>query len=153
MPNTYTQLYIQFVFVVKMRERLIGNTFRDELEKVICGLVSEQKCKPIAIYCMPDHTHLLVSMHPTVSPSKLMEVVKSASTKWLHEKKCLPGKFAWQDGYGAFTYSKSQIQPVINYILNQPEHHYKKTFREEYVDLLQQFDIAYNEKYLFDFFD
>jgi putative transposase len=153
MANTYTQLYIQFVFSVKGRENLVKEAFRDELEKVICSIVTNHQCKPYAIYCNPDHTHLFVSMHPTVSPSKLMEQVKTNSTKWLNEKRYLLEKFSWQDGYGAFTYSKSHIDKVVKYILNQPEHHKKQTFRDEYRLLLQKFEVDYSEKYLFEFYD
>ena len=123
MANTYTQLYVQFVFSVKGRENLIKEKFRDELEKVICGIVANHKSKTYVIYCNPDHTHIFVGLHPTISVSKLIEQVKSGSSNWLNEKKYIAGKFSWQDGYGAFTYSKSQIDNVVKYILNQSEHH------------------------------
>ncbi|MBK7762946.1 MAG: IS200/IS605 family transposase [Bacteroidetes bacterium] len=153
MANTYTQLYIQFVFSVKGRANLIHESFRDELEKIICGIIANHKSKTYAIYCNPDHIHILVSMHPTMSPSKLMEQVKSGSTNWLNDKKYIPSKFSWQDGYGAFTYSKSQIDQVVKYILNQPIHHKKESFREEYLLLLEKFEIAYDDKYLFEWYD
>ena len=151
MANTYTQLYIQFVFVVKNRANLIKESFRCEFEKIISGIVENHRCKLLAIYSNPDHTHLFVSMHPTLSPSKLMEQVKSGSSKWLNEKKYLPIPFSWQVGFGAFTYSKNQIDTIVKYILNQPIHHKKHSFREEYLQLLKEFDIEYNDKYLFDF--
>ena len=153
MANTYTQLYIQFVFSVKGRENLIKETFREELEKVICGIIQNHNCKTYAIYCNPDHTHILVGMHPIISSSKLMENVKSGSSKWLNEKKYIPTKFSWQDGYGAFTYSKSHIDKVVKYILNQPEHHKKRSFKEEYLIMLEKFEIEYDEKYLFEWMD
>jgi putative transposase len=153
MANTYTQLYIQFVFTVKGRENLIKEAIRDELEKVMCGIVTNHKCKTYAIYCNPDHTHIFVGMHPNMSPSKLMEQVKSGSSKWLNEKKYLPGKFAWQNGYGAFTYSKSDIDKVVKYVLNQAEHHKKQSFRNEYLLLLKKFEIDFDEKYLFEYYD
>jgi REP element-mobilizing transposase RayT len=153
MANTYTQLYIQFVFAVKGRENLIKESFRDELEKVMCGIVNNQKCKTYSIYCNPDHTHILVSMHPTIAPSKLMEQVKSGSSNWLNDKKYIRGKFSWQDGYGAFTYSKSQIDNVVKYILNQPEHHKKQSFKDEYLLFLEKFEIEYDAKYLFEWYD
>ena len=153
MANTYTQLYIQFVFSVKRRENLIKESFRDHLEKVICGIVSNHKCKVYAIYCNPDHTHIFVGMHPTISPSKLMEQFKSGSSKWLNEKGYIPGKFSWQDGFGAFTYSKSHIDNVVKYILNQPVHHKKQSFREEYLLLLEKFEVEYDTKYLFEWYD
>lgn len=153
MANTYTQLYVQFVFSVKGRENLIKETFRDELEKIMCGIVSNQKCKTYAIYSNPDHTHLLVGMHPTMAPSKLMEQVKSGSSKWLNDKKYIPGKFSWQDGFGAFTYSKSHIDSVVKYILNQPEHHKIQSFKDEYISFLMKFEVDYNPKYLFDWYE
>ena|SRR5690606_11810152 len=153
MANTYTQLYTQFVFSVKGRDNLIKEAFRDELAKVMCGIIKMHKCKTYAIYCNPDHTHILVGMHPTMSPAKLMEPVKSGSTNWLNRKQYLPQKFSWQDGSGAFTYSKSQIDQVVKYILNQPEHHKKVTFRQEYLKLLRKFEIEYDNKYLFEWHD
>lgn len=153
MANTYTQLYVQFVFSVKNRENLIKESFRDELEKIMCGIVTNHQCKTYAVYCNSDHTHLFVGMHPTIAPSKLMEQVKSGSSKWLNEKKYLPGKFSWQDGFGAFTYSKSHIDQVVKYVLNQPAHHKKQSFREEYLSFLHKFEIEYDEKYLFEWYD
>jgi len=153
MANTYTQLYVQFVFSVKGRQNLIKESFRDELEKVICGIVNNHKCKTYAIYCNPDHTHIFVGMHPTIAPSKLMEQVKSGSSDWLNDKKYILGKFSWQDGYGAFTYSKSHIDNVVKYILNQSEHHKKQSFKEEYLLFLEKFDIEFDEKYLFEWYD
>ncbi len=153
MANTYTQLYIQFVFAVKGRENLISESFREELEKVMCGIVTNQKCKTYAIYCNPDHTHIFVGMHPTIAPSKLMEQVKSGSSKWLNDKKYIIGKFLWQDGFGAFTYSKSHIDKVAKYVLNQPEHHKKQSFRKEYMVFLEKFDADYDPKYLFEWYE
>ncbi|MDO9554321.1 IS200/IS605 family transposase [Rhodonellum sp.] len=153
MANTYTQLYTQFVFSVKGGGNFIKEHFRDELEKVMCGIVSNHKCKTYAIYCNPDHTHILVGIHPSISPSKLMEHVKSGSSKWLNDKKYLPGKFSWQDGFGGFTYSKSQIDIVVKYILNQREHHKKQSFRDEYLLLLEKFDIEYDPKYVFEWYE
>lgn len=153
MANTYTQLYLQFVFSVKGKENLIKESFRDELEKVMCGIINNHNCKTYAIYCNPDHTHIFIGMHPDISPSKLMEQVKSGSSKWLNDKKYIPGKFSWQKGFGAFTYSRSHIDAVVKYVLNQPEHHKKQTFREEYLLLLQKFEIDYDEKYLFEYYD
>jgi len=153
MANTYTQLYIQFVFAVKGRENLIKESFREELEKVMCGIISNQKCKTYAIYCNPDHTHIFVGMHPTISPSKLMEQVKSGSSNWLNGKKYINGKFSWQDGFGAFTYSKSHIDRVVKYVLNQPKHHKKQSFRDEYLVFLEKFDVEFDHKYLFEWYE
>jgi putative transposase len=153
MPNTYTQLYIQYVFSVKGRENLIKESFRDELEKVICGIVTSHHCKTYAIYSNPDHTHIFVGMNPTLSPAKLMEQLKSGSSVWLNQKRLIPGKFLWQDGYGAFTYSKSHIDRVVKYILNQPEHHKKQSFRDEYLTFLKKFDVDYDPRYLFEWYE
>jgi len=153
MANTYTQLYVQFVFTVKGRENLIKESFRDELEKVMCGIINNQKCKTYSNYCNPDHTHIFVSMHPTIAPSKLMKQVKSGSSNWLNDKKYICGKFSWQDGYGAFTYSKSHIDNVLKYILSQPEHHKKQSFKDEYLLFLEKFKIEYDAKYLFEWYD
>jgi len=153
MANTYTQLYVQLVFCVKGRENLIKENFRDDLEKVMCGIVRELKSKTLAIYCNPDHTHIFIGIHPTISVSKIIEQIKSGSSNWLNNKNLIVGKFSWQDGYGAFTYSKSQIDNVIKYIQNQPEHHKKQTFKEEYLSFLNKFDIDYDTKYLFDWYD
>lgn len=146
-------MFVQFVFAVKGRKNLIREAFRDEIEKVMCGIITAHKSKVYAIYCNPDHTHILVSIHPTISASKLMEQVKSGSSNWLNRKKYLPEKFVWQDGFGAFTYSKSQVDSVVKYILNQPQHHKKQSFSEEYMQLLKKFAIEHDEKYLFEWHD
>jgi putative transposase len=152
MANTYTQLYIQFVFSVQGKHNLIKESFRIELEKIMCGIITNQKCKTYAIYCNPDHTHIFVGMNPSVSPSKLMEQVKSGSSKWLNEKQYIFSKFSWQNGFGAFSYSKSHVDNVVKYILNQPEHHKKQSFKDEYLMFLKKFEIEYEEKYLFEYY-
>ena len=153
MANTYTQLYVQFVFTVKGRKNMIDEQFREELEKVICGIISNHKSKTYAVYCNPDHTHVFVGIHPVISPSKLMEQVKSGSSKWLNDKRYLSEKFHWQEGFGAFTYSRSHIDTVVKYILNQPKHHKKVVFREEYISFLVKFGIEFDSKYLFEWYD
>jgi REP element-mobilizing transposase RayT len=153
MANTYTQLYVQFVFTVKGRKNMIDEQFREELEKVICGIISNHKSKTYAVYCNPDHTHVFVGIHPVISPSKLMEQVKSGSSKWLNDKRYLSEKFHWQEGFGAFTYSRSHIDTVVKYILNQPKHHKKAVFREEYISFLVKFGIDFDSKYLFEWYD
>jgi putative transposase len=152
MANTYQQLYIQIVFAVRGRHNFIKESFREELQKYIAGIVNAKKQKLYSIYCMPDHTHLLVSMNPDISVSKLTGEIKSNSSRFLKEKGFL-NKFDWQDGFGAFSYSKSQAPRVVNYILNQPGHHKRQTFREEYVQFLDIFEIEYDERYLFEFYD
>lgn len=150
MANTYTQLYVHLVFAVKGRLNLIAENHREELEKYICGIISNKKSKPLAIYCNPDHTHILIGLHPSVSISDVARDIKANSSRFINEKKWIKGKFNWQEGFGAFTYSKSQIDNVVRYILNQPNHHKKTTFREEYIEFLTKFGIEYDEKYLFE---
>lgn len=134
MANTYTQLFVQFVFAVKYRDGLILQNYKEELYQYIGGIVNNNNHKLIIINGMPDHLHLLVGMKPTQSVSDLMQDIKGSSSKWINEKKFLNVKFEWQEGYGAFSYSKSHIEAVINYIQNQEQHHKTKTFQEEYLD-------------------
>lgn len=153
MANTYTQLYLQFVFAVRGRENLIKESFREELEKIMCGVINRHECKTYAIYCNPDHTHIFVGMHPNISPSKLIGQVKSASSKWMNDKLIFCKIFNWQKGFGAFTYSKSHIDRVVKYVLNQPIHHRKKTFKDEYLLILQKFGVDYDPKYVFEWYE
>ena len=153
MANTYTQLYVQIVFAVKGMGNFIAEKNRIELEKYICGIVNNKKSKPLSIYCNPDHLHILIGLHPTTSVSDITRDIKANSSKFIAEKKWLLGKFQWQDGFGAFTYAKSQIDIVAKYILNQPEHHKRKTFKEEYLSMLQKVEIDYDEKYLFEWYE
>ena len=150
MANTYTQLYIHFVFAVQGRQHLVTESVRERLQQYLCGIVREQKHKALAIYCMPDHKHLLVGLHPDQSIAELVQSIKGNSSKWLNVHKLLPGRFEWQREYGAFSYSRSQLDNVVNYILAQPEHHRKLSFREEYLEFLQRFEVPYDPKYLFD---
>lgn len=149
MANTYTQIHIQFVFVVKYRKGLIEASFKEELYQYISGIVKHYDHKLLAINGMPDHVHVFIGMRPTQSISDLMQDIKGSSSKWINDKKFLKVKFEWQSGYGAFSYSKSHVQNVINYIKNQENHHKKQTFRDEYLDFLKKFDIEYDERYIF----
>jgi REP element-mobilizing transposase RayT len=151
MPDAYTQLYIHIIFAEKNRQNLIKESFRDELEKYICGVVRNKNHKSLAIYCMSDHLHLLIGLNPVQSISDLVKEIKIASGNFIREKQWI-SKFRWQEGYGAFSYSRSSLDNVINYILYQPQHHQTKRFKEEYVDFLTKFDVEYNEKYLFEFY-
>jgi REP element-mobilizing transposase RayT len=153
MANTYTQLLVQIVFAVKGRQNLIAEKHREQLEKYICGIISNKQCKPLAIYCNPDHCHVLIGFHPSQSISDVARDIKANSSKFINDNHWIQGKFEWQEGYGAFTYSRSQLNAVVNYILNQREHHRKKTFREEYLNFLQKFEIEFNEKYIFEFIE
>lgn len=149
MPNTYTQIHIQFVFAVKFRHGLISSSWKDELYQYITGIVQNNKHKLICINGMPDHIHIMIGVRPHQSISDLMQDVKGGSSKWINEKKFLKGKFEWQQGYGAFSYGKSQVKDVVHYIQNQEQHHQKKTFLEEYVDFLKKFEVEYEESYIF----
>jgi REP element-mobilizing transposase RayT len=152
MADTYTQLLIQFVFAVKGRHNLIHEAFRDPLEKYMCGIVSGNRSKPLAIYCNPDHVHILVGMNPSLSCAELIKDIKTGSTAWIKKQNWPLRGFSWQEGYGAFSYSRSQLDVVVRYILNQPLHHRKKSFKEEYAEFLRKFEVEYNEKYLFEFY-
>ena len=153
MANTYTQLYTQFIFAPKSRQALVRSEWENELYKYVTGIVQNRKNKLMAINGMPDHIHIFVSMHPSESPSDLVREIKKASTDYIKKEKLSPHKFQWQEGFGAFSYSKSQKDRVVQYVLNQKEHHRKRSFREEYLAFLKAFEIEYQEKYLFDFFD
>lgn len=153
MANTYTQIYIQIVFAVKGRQNLIPKEHREELHKFMTGIISNRGQKLFAIFAMSDHVHLLVSISPNVLISDLVRDIKAGSSKFINDKKWIIGKFNWQEGYGAFSYSKSHVDNVIKYILKQEEHHKKRTFKEEYLDFLRKFDIEYDEKYVFEWID
>lgn len=150
MPNTFTQIYIHTVFTVQYRNCLIRHNWEDELYKYITGIVRNNGHKLLAINGMPDHVHIFTNMKPQQSVSNLMQKIKASSSKWINEKGFIRIKFNWQSGYGAFSYSMSDISNVIKYINNQKEHHRLKTFREEYLELLEDFTIEYKEEYLFE---
>ena len=149
MANTYTQLYVQVVFVVKNRQSLIQEEWKQELYKYISGIIKNNEHKLLAINGVGDHVHILIGMKPSQSLADLMQDIKGSSSKWINDKNYVYGKFEWQAGYGAFTYSHSQISSVIKYIQNQEVHHKTSTFKEEYVSFLKAFEINYNENYLF----
>ncbi|MBL0331070.1 MAG: IS200/IS605 family transposase [Bacteroidetes bacterium] len=149
MPNTYTQIHIQVVFAVKHRDSCIKDSWKNELYKYITGIVQGNNHKMIAINGVSDHIHVFIGLRPTQSISELMQDIKGSSSKWINEKRFVHGRFEWQEGYGAFSYGKSQIKDVIKYIENQELHHRKNTFREEYLDFLKKFEVDYDEKYIF----
>ncbi|HPT01171.1 MAG TPA: IS200/IS605 family transposase [Bacteroidales bacterium] len=149
MPNTYTQIHIHTVFAVQNRRSLISKTWEQRLYQYITGIIQNHGHKLLAINGMPDHIHVLFGMRPTQSLSDLMRDIKGDSSLWINETKFVAGKFSWQEGYGAFSYSKSQIPVVATYIENQVLHHKKKTFIEEYTKILQDFGIEYDEAYIF----
>jgi putative transposase len=147
--NTYTQLHIQLVFAVKYRQALIQESWEDELQKYITGIIQNKNHKMLQINSMPDHLHIFFGMRPDESISSLVQVVKSESSKWINDQKLAASKFSWQEGFGAFSYSKSHVQRVINYVKNQKEHHQKQTFLDEYKQLLTAFEIEWDERYIF----
>jgi REP element-mobilizing transposase RayT len=149
MANTYTQIYIQIVFAVEGRQNLIKPEYNDELQKYITGIVSAKRQKLIAINNLPDHLHLLVGLRPDSSLSELVRDIKAGSSKFINGKRWVIGRFSWQEGFGAFSYSRSQIGIVIRYIENQQHHHAKHSFRDEYITLLEKFGVEYDRRYIF----
>jgi len=150
MANTYSQIYVQIVFAVQGRQNLIKKKHREELHKYISGIVKNRNQKMLSIFAMPDHIHLLVGLKPNISISDLVRDIKAGSSKFINDSRWINGKFNWQKGFGAFSYSKNQIDWVIKYILNQEEHHKKENFKEEYTNFLKKYKIEYDEKYLFE---
>lgn len=150
MPNTFTQVYIQIVFAVQSRQNLINKDFKDEVYKYISGIISNKDHKLIAINGMPNHIHIFIGMKPKESISDLVRDIKRGSSNFINSKNWIRGKFNWQVGYGAFSYGHSQINKVVQYIQTQEKHHSKWTFNDEYLKLLNAFDIQYNEEYVFD---
>ena len=149
MANTYTQIHIQGVFAVKYRRCLIQDQWKDELYKYITGIVQRNGHKMLQINGMPDHIHLLFGMSPVQSLSDLIKFIKQDSSRWINDKGVADGKFNWQAGYGAFSYSKSQLPKVLSYIENQQKHHKKRSFLDEYKALLETHDIDYDDRYIF----
>ncbi|PZR24503.1 MAG: IS200/IS605 family transposase [Flavobacterium psychrophilum] len=149
MANTYSQIHLQFVFAVKHRDSLIRSQWKEELYLYISGIIEKQGHKLLAINGMPNHIHIFIGMRPNQSVSDLLQDIKRNSSLWINQKGFVNGKFEWQEGYGAFSYGKSQVKAVIDYIENQENHHKKISFREEYIDFLQKFEIEYDERYIF----
>lgn len=153
MPGTFSQIYIQVVFAVQNRESLIHAAWEEELYKYISGIVRNKEQKMLAINGMPDHIHFFIGMKPSCCLSDLVREIKKSSNNFITEKRFTKFKFNWQEGYGAFSYSHSQIDSVIKYIMNQKEHHKKQTFREEYIDFLKKYEIEFKDEYLFEWID
>ena len=153
MANTYTQLYIHLVFAVANRMCLIDEDSKEEIQKYITGIVQNKGNKLLAINVMPDHIHILVGLNPTIAISDLVRDIKVNSTNFINNKKLVRGKFNWQEGFGAFTYSRSHVKSVILYIEKQEEHHKRRSFKEEFIKILKDFDIAYKNEYLFKWID
>jgi REP element-mobilizing transposase RayT len=153
MAGTYSQIYIQYVVSVKGRENLLQKPWRDDVFKYIAGIIKGKNQKPIIVNGVSDHVHVFVGLKPAMNISDLVRDIKNNSSNFINEQKFLKRKFSWQEGYGVFSYAHSQIENVYNYIANQENHHKKKTFKEEYIEFLQKFDIEYNEKFLFEWID
>ncbi len=153
MAGTYSQVYIQTVFAVKGRDNLLGKEWRTELFKYTSGIITAKGQKSIIVNGVGDHVHCFIGLKPSMSISDLMRDIKNNSSKFINESKFVKGKFQWQEGYGVFSYSDSQVEQVYNYILNQEEHHKKKTFKEEYLDFLTKFRIEHKPEYLFEWID
>ena len=149
MANTYTQLHIQLVFAVKYRTTLIQKEWKERLHQYITGIFQQNEHRMLQINSMPDHIHILIGMRPNQSLSSLVQNVKSGSSKWIKDNKYCRSTFVWQEGFGAFSYSKSHVPDVIRYIQNQEAHHKKETFLQEYQRMLKAFEVEYDDKYIF----
>ncbi|MBN2730190.1 MAG: IS200/IS605 family transposase [Bacteroidales bacterium] len=150
MAGTYSKVYIQIVFSVKGKENLLRKTWRDELFKYMAGIVANKGHKSIIVNGVGDHVHLFIGLKPAMAISDLVRDIKNNSSNFINKKSLVPGRFSWQEGFGAFSYAESQIENVYNYIQNQEQHHSKKSFKDEYLEFLEEFQVEYEEKYLFD---
>jgi len=148
MANTFTQIHLQLIFAVKYRAALINETWKNELYKYLAGIVQEQKHKLIIVNGIEDHLHMFIGFRPHQSLSELMQDIKGGSSKWINDNRLTKSKFAWQEGYGAFSYSHSHINNVVNYIKNQELHHKKITFIDEYIEFLKAFELEYDGRYI-----
>lgn len=153
MAGTYSQVYIQVVFAVKYREYLLSKNWRDEVFKYMAGIINEKGCKSIIVNGVEDHIHCFIGLKPACFIADLVRDIKNNSSKFINERNFVSGKFQWQEGYGVFSYAKSQVTYVFNYIMNQEEHHRKSSFREEYLNFLKEFEIDYKEEFLFDWLE
>lgn len=149
MANTYHQIYLQTVFAVKYRKAVLSKTWRNQLFGVIGNLINEANCKTIIVNGVEDHVHCFLGLKPVVSVSELMKTVKAKSSKYVNDHKLTPERFEWQEGYGVFSYHQSLMDTVFKYIQNQEEHHRVQTFGDEYLGLLNEFKIEYDEQYIF----
>jgi REP element-mobilizing transposase RayT len=152
MANTFSQIYIQMVFAVNGRLSLITSDFKEELHKYITGIVRKQGQKLIRINGMPDHLHILIGLKLAMALANLVTDIKSDSSEWVNKKKLARAKFAWQEGYGAFSYGHSQLDTIVRYVMNQEKHHQRRSFRDEYLTLLRKFEIEFKEEYVFEFY-
>lgn len=153
MANTYSQINIHCVFAVRGRENILEDTFRLELHRYMAGILKNDGSFPLAVNGWLDHVHVFFELQPSMSVSDQIRMLKATSSKWMNDNKHVKGKFNWQEGYGAFSYSRSQRDSVIQYIINQEQHHKNQTFKNEYLQMLKKFEIPYEDKYVFEFYD
>jgi putative transposase len=151
--GSFTQLYIQMVFAIKNRDALLTKEIQPKIFGYMSGIISEMKHKSIIVNGVPDHVHILIGLNPVKSISDTVHDIKRGSSLYINNEKLCKGKFLWQEGYGAFSYGQSQLNDVYRYIQNQEQHHQRNSFKEEYLQILQKFEIQYDEQYLFDFFE
>ena len=149
MANTYSQIYIQVVFAVQGRQNLLRPQHKEELHKYMTVIVREREQKLLAVHCMPDHTHILIGLKPSIALSDLVRDVKNGSTNFINRKGWVLGRFCWQEGFGAFSYGHSQLTGIINYIRDQQRHHARRSFRDEYLRFLKRYEIEHEERYIF----
>jgi len=152
-PGTFTQMYVQLIFAVQKRENILFKSFRPRIYEYISGIIRDLNHKSIIVNGTSDHIHILYGLNPSVSVSDTVHDIKRGSSIFINDNRLVPGRFSWQDGYGAFTYSRSHIESVYRYIENQEAHHTRKSFREEYISFLEENEIDYNSAYLFEFYD
>ena len=153
MANTFSQIYIQTVFAVSNRQSLIKPEFKEDLYKYITGIVTNQGQKLIYINGVLDHVHILIGLRPAMALADLVREIKADSTNFINKERFVHGRFSWQEGYGAFSYGHSQLNTIIRYIQDQEKHHNRRSFKNEYLTLLRKFDIAFEDKYVFDFIE
>jgi len=153
MSRTFSQIYIQIVFAVKGRQNLISESWKYDVNKYISGIITNKGQKSIIVNGMPDHIHAFIGLKPSMAISDFVRDIKNNSSNFINKNRFVKGKFSWQEGYGSFSYSQSHIEQVYNYILNQEQHHHKKTFKEEYIEILQKFQVDFDEKYLFEWIE
>ena len=152
-PGVFTQLYVQLIFAVKHREALLNPTIQPRVFEYLSGIAKDLKHKSIIVNGVEDHVHIFLGLNPSISISDTVHDLKQGASLFINRNNLMPYNFSWQEGYGAFSYSKSQIKQVYQYISNQEKHHHKTTFREEYIEFLKKFEIDYDPKFLFDFFE
>lgn len=153
MAGTYSQIYIQIVFAVRGRQNLLQKPWREQVFKYICGIIRNKGQMPMIVNGVSDHVHVFIGLKPALALSDLVRDIKNNSTNFINDNRWVKGRFSWQEGYGAFSYSHSQVPYVYNYILNQESHHSKQTFRNEYMDFLKKFEIEHDVKYLFEWLE